>query len=278
MPNQMTDVEDSIITFFTETPSPNDDMVHGLATQLGLDPHILENEIYNLLSSYINDVGKHDHMTDEEFDANELAMGIEVELEHTDNRSIAKSIAKDHLEEVPDYYTRLKAMEEEAGVTSSVKRAVKNARVAAEKEVTVMVKTQDLLDYLIGDIRYFYRNGLFFEHDEGIASIDGRDLLDVTLEQLVGDFKIGDSKTKIMMNPQDIHEYMSGSGYRSMDYTTEDAIEEFKDDPLGILSGMQSAFNVSVDPYAYARQTEYWEEENESEEYLDEDYEDSPFS
>jgi len=278
MPNQMTDVQDSIITFFTETPSPNDDMVHGLATQLGLDPHILENEIYNLLSSYINDVGKHDHMTDEEFDANELAMGIEVELEHTDNRSIAKSIAKDHLEEVPDYYTRLKAMEEEAGVTSSVKRAVKNARVAAEKEVTVMVKTQDLLDYLIGDIRYFYRNGLFFEHDEGIASIDGRDLLDVTLEQLVGDFKIGDSKTKIMMNPQDIHEYMSGSGYRSMDYTTEDAIEEFKDDPLGILSGMQSAFNVSVDPYAYARQTEYWEEENESEEYLDEDYEDSPFS
>jgi hypothetical protein len=52
------------------------------------------------------------------FDRSQLAMGIEVELEHTDDPAIAEEIAKDHLAEqilagVPqDYYTRLKQMEE----------------------------------------------------------------------------------------------------------------------------------------------------------------------
>ena len=48
------------------------------------------------------------------FDEKELAMGIEVEYEHTDNPIIAERIALDHLTEIPDYYTRLKKMEEEA--------------------------------------------------------------------------------------------------------------------------------------------------------------------
>lgn len=41
-------------------------------------------------------------------------MGIEVEKEHTDDEEIAKRIALDHLKEFPDYYTRLKKMEDEA--------------------------------------------------------------------------------------------------------------------------------------------------------------------
>jgi len=41
----------------------------------------------------------------------ELAMGIEVEKEHTDDPEVAKKIAKDHLAEMPDYYTKLKKME-----------------------------------------------------------------------------------------------------------------------------------------------------------------------
>ena len=48
------------------------------------------------------------------FDEKELAMGKEVEYEHTDNPIIAERIALDHLTEIPDYYTRLKKMEEEA--------------------------------------------------------------------------------------------------------------------------------------------------------------------
>jgi hypothetical protein len=51
---------------------------------------------------------------DDQFDAEQLAMGIEVEKEHTDDPEIAKAIAKAHLSEIKDYYTRLAKMESEA--------------------------------------------------------------------------------------------------------------------------------------------------------------------
>jgi hypothetical protein len=38
----------------------------------------------------------------------ELAMGISVEMEHTDSREMAREIAMDHLYEDPNYYTKLK--------------------------------------------------------------------------------------------------------------------------------------------------------------------------
>ena len=59
-------------------------------------------------------VGKHNADPDDKFNAEELAMGIKIEMEHTDDLDIAKAIAKDHLNEVPDYYSRLTKMEEEA--------------------------------------------------------------------------------------------------------------------------------------------------------------------
>ena len=46
----------------------------------------------------------------------ELKKGIEIEMEHTDSKDKAEEIAKDHLVEFPDYYTRLKKMEAEAGI------------------------------------------------------------------------------------------------------------------------------------------------------------------
>lgn len=47
-------------------------------------------------------------------DPEQLRMGIKVEMEHTDNPQVAEKIARDHLMEIPDYYTRLIKMEEEA--------------------------------------------------------------------------------------------------------------------------------------------------------------------
>jgi len=58
-------------------------------------------------------VGKHNHIPDDEFDPKELEMGIKVEFEHTDDFSIAKAIAKDHLSECKNYYQRLLQMEKE---------------------------------------------------------------------------------------------------------------------------------------------------------------------
>ena len=56
---------------------------------------------------------KEKNITEKDVDADELKMGIEVEYEHTSNPSISKRIALDHLAEIPDYYTRLKKMEDE---------------------------------------------------------------------------------------------------------------------------------------------------------------------
>jgi hypothetical protein len=44
----------------------------------------------------------------------QLEMGIEVEYEHTSSKRMAERIALDHIVEIPDYYDRLKAMEEQA--------------------------------------------------------------------------------------------------------------------------------------------------------------------
>lgn len=52
------------------------------------------------------------HNVDIDLIKKELEMGIEVEKEHTSNDSLAKEIALDHLNELPDYYTRLKTVEE----------------------------------------------------------------------------------------------------------------------------------------------------------------------
>lgn len=42
----------------------------------------------------------------------QLEMGIEVEKEHVADDATAREIALDHLLELPDYYSRLKKMEE----------------------------------------------------------------------------------------------------------------------------------------------------------------------
>jgi 8-oxo-dGTP pyrophosphatase MutT (NUDIX family) len=44
----------------------------------------------------------------------ELKMGLKVEMEHTDNLKESSEIVRDHLWEIPDYYTRLAEMESEA--------------------------------------------------------------------------------------------------------------------------------------------------------------------
>lgn len=62
-------------------------------------------------------------MKPSDFDRKELEMGIKVEQEHlvgaryseSDARMLAQEIAMDHLTEMPDYYTRLKAVEGETG-------------------------------------------------------------------------------------------------------------------------------------------------------------------
>lgn len=106
------DLHAQIIKWFIDNPNPPDESVHDMAEELGLDPDELESHIYAILSSVLT--GGLTKGKDIKPDPKELRMGIEVEYEHTPEYLIAKKIAMDHLSEIPDYYTRLKKMEEEA--------------------------------------------------------------------------------------------------------------------------------------------------------------------
>ena len=66
--------------------------------------------------------GVADNVPDDKFLADELMMGAQVEMEHTNDPEIAKEIAKDHIMETSkpfeekydsEYYLKLKQMEEE---------------------------------------------------------------------------------------------------------------------------------------------------------------------
>jgi len=64
--------------------------------------------------------GLGDNEPDNRFEPEQIEKGIEIELEHTENKDLAKEITKDHLTEVPNYYltdkgeSRLDMLEEEA--------------------------------------------------------------------------------------------------------------------------------------------------------------------
>jgi hypothetical protein len=57
---------------------------------------------------------KHASVPDSKFNKSQLKMGVSTEMEHTTSRKVAKGIAKAHLVEIPDYYTRLRKMEKQA--------------------------------------------------------------------------------------------------------------------------------------------------------------------
>lgn len=66
-------------------------------------------------------VGKHNNVSNSKFDPVELAMGVKIEHEHTNDKDVAENIAKDHLSEIPDYYSRLVKLERNS------KRSIKEA-------------------------------------------------------------------------------------------------------------------------------------------------------
>ena len=76
---------------------------------LPLEPESPDN-LYNRGGS----IGRHWRTPQSRFHPAELAKGIKMEMEHTDNHRIALEIAKDHLSELPDYYSRLERMEKRA--------------------------------------------------------------------------------------------------------------------------------------------------------------------
>jgi len=109
-------VHDKIIDFFMKNKKPADDEIHAFAEKEGINPHKFEGHIYMILGDILS--GGRSSTFKGSFNPKELAMGIKIESEHIDmkNKKIAEKIAKDHLSEIPDYYSRLIKMEKDAGI------------------------------------------------------------------------------------------------------------------------------------------------------------------
>lgn len=129
----MEEIHQAIIEFLKKNPSPPDEDIHAMAEKMGIEPDEFEEHVYMILGKMLKKKnedkvagGKADKATPESVAKKhgvsvdkinkEIQMGIKVELEHTDDKKLAKEIALDHMMEMPDYYTKLKKMEKEAGV------------------------------------------------------------------------------------------------------------------------------------------------------------------
>lgn len=85
----------------------------------------------------------------------EIKKGIEVEREHTDDPATAVEIAMDHLEEFPDYYTRLDKMEKTAKKAHGMKMAMGGNLMMGGGQNQLQIN-----DYTNGNT-----------HDEGVGGI-----------------------------------------------------------------------------------------------------------
>lgn len=83
--------------------------------------------------------GKGDNLSVKDVSKRELKRGIEVELEHTNSRRIAKEIALDHLAEDAKYYTKLKKIHKNPSNRKLWERASKRA----EKKSVLLKNIKD---------------------------------------------------------------------------------------------------------------------------------------
>lgn len=108
--------------FFQENPNPEDEQVHAWADKKKENKHEVEDKAYELATETAKkdskgdklEGGKADGKSPGDFDATQMAMGKKVEREHTNDPALAEEISSDHLSELPDYYSRLKKMEDAA--------------------------------------------------------------------------------------------------------------------------------------------------------------------
>ena len=100
------------------------DIIEQLSKYHGMSNEEVNTKLLNILFEILlgkctqDLVGKHNDIPDEDFNQEELKLGIFTEYEHTQIPWIAKSIAKDHIMETPkgkSYYLGLIELEKKLG-------------------------------------------------------------------------------------------------------------------------------------------------------------------
>ena len=109
-----------MMEFLLKNNNPTDSQLQQFAGSQGTDiddPQAVINKLAVLFANFwFGGKSNEKHITSDKVDENELQMGIKVEYEHSPDFVVSRKIALDHLAEIPDYYTRLDKMEQDAGV------------------------------------------------------------------------------------------------------------------------------------------------------------------
>lgn len=104
-------IEEKVLNYLKKNPAPKDEtQFHKFAETVAKEHGIAEEAAYKIIGDFISK-GK-SKGNKNPVSLKELAMGIKVEMEHTNNKLLAEKIARDHLSEFPDYYSNLKTMED----------------------------------------------------------------------------------------------------------------------------------------------------------------------
>jgi len=120
--DDLSSLEAQVMGFLMKDKSPNEQDFADWADEAGVDQHdaietaiLLAAKMARLMNG-----GESNAKKDVEYNEDELEMGREIEKEHTVDEDVAEKIARDHLAEIPDYYTRLRIMEAEAVKTDDI--------------------------------------------------------------------------------------------------------------------------------------------------------------
>jgi hypothetical protein len=108
-------------------------------------------EVFDLVADKIQEIQT--PAKEKDVDPKELKMGVEVEMEHTDDPSKAKIIALQHLAEDPKYYTKLKSLNLQENASYS-------------QQIDIIEKIADLTNYMV-------ESGLNIEPLPTLEFIDG---------------------------------------------------------------------------------------------------------
>jgi hypothetical protein len=116
----LSDMEKAVAEFFTESPSPDDKKFHAWAEKQGIEVDKAEACAYKLATLFTDFLcygrANEKGLQESDVDKKELAAGIKVEREHTQNDMVATRISLDHEVEFPKdapltYYMALPLME-----------------------------------------------------------------------------------------------------------------------------------------------------------------------
>jgi hypothetical protein len=143
---------DEINSILNKDTNSVEAMVQQLRDRVGLD---LVKEGEDALSG-----GMADNQLDEKYDKEQLEKGIKIEMEHTNNKDVAKEIAKDHLEETKDfkdgngekYYDNLEKLENKMKEQHTAEVILNLIKFANELEKNGLLEQSKLIDLKIKKI------------------------------------------------------------------------------------------------------------------------------